>query len=69
MAMGHLTTLDLSSTKVSDETLRVLSNLPNLKTLYLDDTMVSAEGVKEFRERRPHCEAHWSGQHRVSQDP
>lgn len=68
-AMGLLTTLDLSSTKVSDETLHELSKLPNLKTLYLDGAMVSAEGVREFRNRRPHCEVHWSGQHRVSQNP
>ena len=68
-AMGRLTALDLSSTKVSDETLRELSKLPKLNTLYLDGTMVSVEGVREFRERNPHCETHWSGQHRVSQDP
>ncbi|MCH8047578.1 MAG: hypothetical protein IID44_28110 [Planctomycetes bacterium] len=48
-------TLDLSGTNVTDAGLQHLKGLKNLRELFLDETDVTDEGVKELQRALPTC--------------
>ena len=48
-------TLDLRGTPVTDDGVKVLASLTNLKTLDLRYTQVTEAGVKELRKALPGC--------------
>jgi hypothetical protein len=47
--------LDLSNTGITDKCLSTLATLPNLKHLNLRRTQVTAEGLRQFSKKAPHC--------------
>jgi hypothetical protein len=53
-----LETINLMGTKITDEGLANLASPPALRTLYLELSHVSEEGVSKFRDLHPHCEVH-----------
>jgi hypothetical protein len=57
--LGALTSLDLSNTKVGDETLRRLTKLSTLRKLYVSETQVTSEGIAAFRKQNPACLVTW----------
>ena len=57
-----LQTLDLCQTAVSNEGLNTLMLMTTLSNIWLIDTRVSADGVSAFRQYRPNCTVHISGQ-------
>ena len=52
-SLKTVSSLDLSNTGVTDETLRTLVKQPNLQRVYVSDTAVSADAVAAFRKLRP----------------
>lgn len=54
-SIASLRNIDLSDTRVGDETLKRLAGLKGLKHLYLTDTKVTPEAVAAFRRARPDC--------------
>ena len=56
--VGHarLQTLNLSSSKISDNSIKSLVKLPALKELNLSFTDVSEDAVTEFRKAMPACD-------------
>ena len=55
-----LSILDLSYTPISDQGLKLLSKLPNLKSLYLTETKVTPEAVAAFRKDNPKAFVSWA---------
>lgn len=47
--MRSLVALDLANTKVTDQILTTLAQLPELRTLGLEGTKVSLEAIREFK--------------------
>ena len=59
-AIPTLASLDLSYTKVDDQLLHDLAKLPNLKQLYLTETLVTAEAVEAFRKQNSKTFVSWA---------
>ncbi|HJS07016.1 MAG TPA: hypothetical protein VJ809_05125 [Pirellulales bacterium] len=51
----NLENLYLKGSRITDAGLLQLAELPKLKSLSLDDTEVTSEGVAEFKKIRPNC--------------
>ena len=60
VAMPTLAHLDLSYTKVGDQALRRLAQLPNLKYLYVTDTQITPDAVNTFRAQHPDVFISWA---------
>ena len=55
-----LAVLDLSYTKIDDEALQQLAKLPNLKQLYITETLVTVDGVEAFRKQHSNTFVSWA---------
>jgi Leucine-rich repeat (LRR) protein len=58
--MPTLTELDLSYTKVGDQGLQKLGQLPRLKSLYVTETGITPEAVAAFRKQHPDTFVSWA---------
>ncbi|NOZ41237.1 MAG: hypothetical protein GXP24_13575 [Planctomycetes bacterium] len=58
-ALPELHTLDLSSSNVSDKSIPTLGELKTLKWLFLKETSMSPDGIKQLQEMLPECEVYW----------
>jgi hypothetical protein len=58
--MPTLSDVDLSYTKVGDQGLQRLAKLPNLKTLYVTETNITADAVAAFRKQHPNTFVSWA---------
>lgn len=58
-ALRTLVYVDLNGTRVDDSCLPLLAALPELETVTLLETSVTAEGVRDLRRRRPDVKVFW----------
>jgi hypothetical protein len=54
--------LDLRNTAVSDESVKTLSGLSQLKTLNLRKTRFTAKGIDELKKALPKCKIEWQAE-------
>ncbi len=57
--LASLTSLDLSNTAVTDQTLTALARLPNLRHLFVSETQITAGGVSAFQKQQPAVAVSW----------
>ena len=56
LSLNKLEVLDLSGTAVSDAAITAITKIPNLKTIFLDSTAVTADGFTKLKAARPDLE-------------
>ena len=54
--LPHLEALDLDGTVIDDAAVEPLASFPNLEFLHVTRTMLRQSGIRELRQRLPHCE-------------